>query len=129
MVARSMVVYRLLKPWRGYQCDTFPEGRWVSEGDLLRTVLEATRIDFITRRQYRHFALELEWRIASGGNSGVIYRVSEALPHAWQSGLEMQLLDDAHHPDGQLPETSAGALYGLVGVGYKGMTQLRPGAA
>jgi hypothetical protein len=64
--------------WRGYQCNTFPEGSWVSEGDMLRTVAEAARIDLITRRQYRHFALELEWRVASGGNSGVIYRVSEA---------------------------------------------------
>ena len=100
--------------WRGYQCNTFPEGSWVSEGDMLRTVAEAARIDLITRRQYRHFALELELRVASGGNSGVIYRVSEALPHAWQSGLEMQLLDDAHQPDGQIPETSAGALYGLI---------------
>jgi hypothetical protein len=26
----------------------------------------------------------------------------------------MQLLDDARHPDGQIPETSAGALYGLI---------------
>jgi hypothetical protein len=26
----------------------------------------------------------------------------------------MQLLDDAHHPDGQTPETSAGTLYGLI---------------
>jgi hypothetical protein len=77
-------------------------------------VAEATRIDLITRQQYRHFALELEWRVASGGNSGVLYCVSEALPHAWQSGLEMQLLDDAGHPDGRMPETSAGALYGLI---------------
>src|SRR5262245_24422452 len=100
--------------WRGYQCDAFPDGSWVSEGDMLRTVAEAARIDLITRHQYRHFALELEWRVASGGNSGVIYRVSEALLHAWQSGLEMQLLDDARHRDGQIPETSAGALYGLI---------------
>jgi hypothetical protein len=100
--------------WRGYQCDTFPEGSWVSEGDRLCTVAEATRIDLITRHQYRHFVFDLEWRVASGGNSGVLYRVSEALPHAWQSGLEMQLLDDAGHPDGQIPETSAGGLYGLI---------------
>jgi hypothetical protein len=100
--------------WRGYQCDTFPEGSWVSEGDMLRTVAEETRTDLITRHQYRHFALELEWRVASGGNSGVLYRVSEALPHSWQSGLEMQLLDDVRHPDGHIPETSAGALYGLI---------------
>ena len=100
--------------WRGYQRDIFPEGNWVSEGGMLRTVAEAEPIDLITRQQYRHFELTLEWRVARGGNSGVLYRVTEALPHAWQSGLEMQLLDDAHHPDGQTPETSAGALYGLI---------------
>src|SRR5215475_850994 len=81
---------------------------------MLRTVAEAEPIDLITRHQYRHFALDLEWRVASGGNSGILYRVSEALPHAWQSGLEMQLLDDARHPDSQIPETSAGAIYGLI---------------
>jgi len=100
--------------WRGYQYDTFPEGSWVSEGDMLHTVAEATHIDLITRHQYRHFAFELEWRVASGGNSGILYRVSEVLPHAWQSGLEMQLLDDVRHPDGRIPKTSAGALYGLI---------------
>jgi hypothetical protein len=100
--------------WRGYQRDTFPDGSWMSEGGMLRTVAEAEPIDLITRQQYRHFELTLEWRVARGGNSGVLYRVVEALPHAWQSGLEMQLLDDARHPDGQTPETSAGALYGLI---------------
>ena len=100
--------------WRGYQRNTFPKGSWVSEGGMLRTVAEAEPIDLITRQQYQHFELTLEWRVAHGGNSGVLYRVTEALPHAWQSGLEMQLLDDAHHPDGQTPETSAGALYGLI---------------
>jgi hypothetical protein len=81
---------------------------------MLRTVAEAEPIDLITRQQYQHFELTLEWRVARGGNSGLLYRVTEALPHAWQSGLEMQLLDDAHHLDGQTPETSAGALYGLI---------------
>jgi hypothetical protein len=100
--------------WRGYQRNIFPEGSWVSEDGMLRTVAEAEPIDLITRQQYRHFDLSLEWRVARGGNSGVLYRVTEALPYTWQSGLEMQLLDDAHHPDGQRPETSAGALYGLI---------------
>ena len=71
-------------------------------------------MDLITRQPYRHFELTLEWRVARGGNSGILSRVTEALPHAWQSGLDMQLLDDAHHPDGQTPETAAGALYGLI---------------
>jgi Domain of Unknown Function (DUF1080) len=74
--------------WRGYQRDIFPEGSWVSEGGMLHTVAEAEPIDLITRQQYRHFELTLEWRVARGGNSGVLYRVTEALPHAWQSGLK-----------------------------------------
>jgi 3-keto-disaccharide hydrolase len=100
--------------WRGYQRATFPAGSWVCEVGMLRTVAEAEPIDLITRQQYRHFELTLEWRVARGGKSGALYRVTEALPHAWQRGLEMQLLDDAHHPDGQMPEMAAGALYGLI---------------
>jgi hypothetical protein len=100
--------------WRGYRRATFPAGSWVCEAGMLRTVAEAEPIDLITRQQYRHFELTLEWRVARGGKSGALYRVTEALPHAWQRGLEMQLLDDAHHPDGQMPETAAGALYGLI---------------
>jgi hypothetical protein len=111
-----MRVLDMLTPetWRGYQRATFPEGSWMCKDGLLRTVAEAEPIDLIRRQQYRHFELTLEWRVARGGNSGILYRVTEALPHAWQSSLEMQLLDDAHHPDGQTPETSAGALYGLI---------------
>ena len=50
--------------WRGYQRDIFPEGSWVSEGGMLRTVAEAEPIDLITRQQYRHFELTLEWRVS-----------------------------------------------------------------
>ena len=100
--------------WRGYQRHTFPTGSWVCEGDMLRTVAEAERTDLITQQQYRNFDLELEWRVVSGGNSGILYRVTETQPHAWQSGPEMQLLDDTHHPDGRIPETCAGALYGIM---------------
>jgi hypothetical protein len=81
---------------------------------MLRSVAEAGPIDLITRQHYRYFACTLEWRVARGGNSDILSRVTAVRPHAWQRGLDMPLLDDAHHPDGQTPETSAGALYGLI---------------
>jgi Domain of Unknown Function (DUF1080) len=103
-----------VESWRGYQRDAFPGQSWVVEGEMLRTVAEAEPIDLITLKQYRNFDLSLEWRLARGGNSGILYRVTECQPYSWQSGPEMQLLDDAHHPDGRLPETAAGALYGIL---------------
>ena len=103
-----------LEAWRGYQCDSFPTEIWVYEEEMLRAIVGAPHIDLLTRRQYRNFELELEWRVTSGGNSGILYRVTETMPHAWQSGPEMQLLDDDHHPDSRTPETAAGSLYGLM---------------
>jgi 3-keto-disaccharide hydrolase len=76
--------------WRGYQRATFPAGSWGCEAGMLRTVAEAEPMDLITRQQYRHFELTLEWRAARGGKSGILSRVTEALPHAWQSGIALQ---------------------------------------
>ena len=67
-----------------------------------------------------NFELEFEWRIASGGNSGVYYRSSaqEILDYARQSrpypGTEFQLLDNDKHKDGRSAYSSAGALYGVI---------------
>ena len=71
--------------------------------------------DIVTREQFQDFELALEWKVEPGGNSGIFYRVAEApeLETVWQSGPEFQVLDDARHADGRVPETSAGACYGL----------------
>jgi hypothetical protein len=98
--------------WRGFESDHLPSG-WQVVGGALTRVAEGG--DIVTREHFQDFELALEWKVASGGNSGIFYRVLEApdLKWVWQSGPEMQVLDDAHHPDGARPETSAGACYGL----------------
>jgi hypothetical protein len=100
--------------WRGYAQAQFPQGSWSLDNDILRAMAARPQVDLITRERYRDFTLSFDWRLPRGGNSGVLYRVSEEAEHAWQTGPEMQLLDDEHHPDGANALTSCGALYGLI---------------
>jgi Domain of Unknown Function (DUF1080) len=97
--------------WRGFKSSTMPAGWQVKDGALTRV---AQAGDIVTDAEFKDFELTLEWKVAPGGNSGIFYRVSEApeLKWVWESGPEMQVLDDARHPDGAKPETSAGACYG-----------------
>jgi hypothetical protein len=102
-----------LSAWRGYRQAEFPAQSWAAEGDALRALANGPQVDLVSRRRFGDFDLGFQWRLPIGGNSGLLYRVSETPPAAWQSGPEMQLLDDSEHPDGRVPETSCGALYGL----------------
>lgn len=96
--------------WRGYGLDTMPSGWAVVNGALTR--VGQTR-DIVTRDEFGDFELSLEWKIERGGNSGVMYRVHESENPSYFSGPEMQVLDDARHPDGKDPLTSAGSDYAL----------------
>ena len=105
----------LLPPgaWRGYRMPAFPDRSWWVEGAVLHALPGAEPISLISRDAFESFELSFEWRLAPAGNSGVLYRVTEEADAPWQTGLEMQLLDDAAHPDARVPETRCGALYGL----------------
>jgi hypothetical protein len=101
--------------WRCFKGDSFPQGSWKVENGILKTVPGAeNRCDIITKEKFKNYELELEWSVTPGGNSGVIYNVSEEGDAVWHTGPEMQILDDEKHRDGQNPKTSAGALYALV---------------
>lgn len=96
--------------WRGFKQAGMPDGWRIVDGALTRV---GPGGDIITRDQFTNFELALEWRVARGGNSGVMYRVTEQGQATYETGPEMQVLDDAHHPDGGSRLTAAGALYGL----------------
>lgn len=104
--------------WRGFRQPGVP-GVWrVEDGMLVRAATPASGPrpsggDLVTEGEFGDFELALEWRVAPGGNSGIMYRVAETVPNAYESGPEMQVLDDARHADGRSPLTSAGACYGL----------------
>jgi hypothetical protein len=67
----------------------------------------------ITIEQFANFELLIQWQISTAGNSGIMFRVSEAADASYLTGPEMQVLDNAGHPDGRSGLSSAGACYGL----------------
>lgn len=99
-----------LNGWRGYGMQTMPAGWAAVDGALTRT---AQAEDIITTEQFRNFDLQLEWKIAPGGNSGIFYRAVETSDPIYYSAPEYQILDDPAHQDGQSDLTSAGANYAL----------------
>ncbi len=103
--------------WRGFRRDTFPAKCWVVANGSLTTVGgcdKSDQVDIVTREKYRNFELELEWKVAPGANSGIVYLISEDEDQTWKTGPELQILDDEKHPDGKKPTTSAGSLFDLI---------------
>ena len=106
----------LARNWTGFQRAAAPTN-WHVEGDALVLGQGGDSLahgDLVTRNTYGDFDLEYDWRITPGGNSGVIYRVGDTGHETWETGPEMQVLDDSGHADGKKPSHRAGALYDLV---------------
>jgi len=108
-----------LDGWRSYG-EATPGSAWnVENGAIVLDADESTTVmtggDLITVGQYENFELELEWKISEGGNSGIFFGVQEIAGQrvAYETGIEMQILDNDKHADGKLPETSAGSCYAL----------------
>jgi hypothetical protein len=108
-----MAAFLTDRAWRAYRGADFPTASWAFEREVLQALADGPAVSLISRERFADFDLTLEWRLPVAGNSGILYRVNEDLDAPWQSGPEMQLVDDTGHPDGRVPETSCGALYGL----------------
>ncbi len=73
--------------------------------------------DIVTEEAFENFHLKLEWEIAKNGNSGIMFYVHEDTAKykwPWETGLEMQVLDNNGHPDAEIPKHRAGDLYDLI---------------
>ncbi|MFD2247802.1 3-keto-disaccharide hydrolase [Pontibacter ruber] len=73
--------------------------------------------DLVTDESFEDFHLKLEWKVAPGGNSGILFYVQDQpdkYDRSWKTGPEMQLLDNERHPDAKIPNRKAGDLYDLL---------------
>ena len=98
--------------WRGYKSPDVPAG-WAAQDGVLIKDGKTRSADLVTKDQYGDFELEFDWKLAPGGNAGVLYRGTEEYDHIYWSAPEYQLLDDAAHADGKNRLTSAGSAYAL----------------
>lgn len=81
--------------WRYYQ---HKPGFWkVEDGSLHCTNVindKKLRSDLITEKTFANFILTFDWKLTPGGNSGVMYRVTEQYNEPYQSGPEYQVADN-----------------------------------
>jgi len=96
--------------WRGYKSDAMPAEWHVENGTLTKS---KPAHDLVSTDKYANFELQLDWKLAPKGNSGIFYRGTEEYDAIYWSAPEYQLLDDKGHPDGHSRLTSAAADYAL----------------
>lgn len=109
------------KGWKEYLKDGVSEHWKLEDGAMVlhppKDRKEGEAYNLVTEKEFTDFELSLEWRISEAGNSGVFWGVMEvpSLPEAYQTGPEIQVLDNEKHPDAKNGTTHlAGSLYDMV---------------
>ncbi len=107
-----------------YRIFAFPDAnsdRWTAEDGVLSLAARAegskSKLDLIiTSEPLGDFEFSFEWNISPGGNGGIFYMVNDDPQYTkpWHTGLEMQLLDNGGHEEGQIKTHRSGDLYDLI---------------
>jgi hypothetical protein len=102
--------------WHVFKNQTDGAAWKVDDGALHFQPMEKSGGDVVTDQDFDNFDLKLEWKIDTGGNSGIMFYVKEATKYenTYNTGPEMQVLDNARHPDAKIPKHRAGDLYDLI---------------
>lgn len=104
--------------WKGYGADEVYDNWTIEDGAMAFTPGEEGGKNIITKNTYTNFELALEWKISDAGNSGIFWAVVEdaKFNEAYETGPEIQVLDNTAHPDAKIGEGthSAAALYDMI---------------
>jgi len=106
--------------WHTYGKTSASAG-WKVEDGVLHFDPEAAKNgqggDLVTDAEYENFHLKMDWKVAPNANSGIIFYVNDnpkKYKNTYETGLEMQVLDNEGHPDGKITKHRAGDLYDLI---------------
>ncbi|MEJ7677064.1 MAG: DUF1080 domain-containing protein [Segetibacter sp.] len=74
--------------------------------------------DIVTDNEYENYEFATEWKISEGGNSGIIFDIKEdpKFPNTYNTGAEMQALDNIKADDNKKENHLAGLLYDMSGT-------------
>ena len=107
--------------WHAYNGGAELNGWVIDEGAMhfdpnARTEKKSANI--VSDQEFTDFELSIDWKIAQAGNSGIMWYVVEdaAYGEPYLTGPEIQVLDDAEHPDSFVGDGKhkAGALYDMI---------------
>ncbi len=73
--------------------------------------------DIVSDEEFDNFHLRIDWKVEPGCNSGIMFLVHEdssRYKNMWETGPEMQVVDNERHPDAKTPTHRAGDLYDLI---------------
>jgi hypothetical protein len=89
-----------LNGWHNFKKEGVKPGWQIKDGTLA-CVDPKNASDIVTKESYDSFELQLDYNISKGGNSGIMFHVTEAGGAPWASGPEVQLQDNlnAHDPE------------------------------
>jgi len=97
-----------LNGWHNFKREGVRPGWQVKDGALV-CVDPHNAGDIVTTDQFGWFELQLDYNISAGGNSGIMFNVTDEGGAAWATGPEFQLEDNAKAADPQ----RCGWLYAL----------------
>lgn len=107
------------KGWHTYLRDTVGSKWQVVDGALVfdQTKPRSGGGDIVTNEIYENYELNLEWKVAKGSNSGIIFDIQEDPKYGatYLTGPEMQVLDNIDASDNKKENHLAGCLYDMSG--------------
>jgi hypothetical protein len=107
-----------LTGWHSWKRDTAARNWIVKDGQIqYDRAFDRAGEDLLTNGIYENYELQLQWRISKGGNSGIIFNIQEEPKYGatYQTGAEMQVLDNIDADDNKKQNHWAGCLYDMIG--------------
>ncbi|MDQ2719802.1 MAG: DUF1080 domain-containing protein [Bacteroidota bacterium] len=112
---------KTMNGWHTYNKNSVTKNWKVADGALVMDPTMEDREnhgDLVTDNAYKNFEFSTEWKISPAGNSGIIFDVKEEpkFRDTYNTGAEMQVLDNIKAEDNKKENHLAGLLYDLSGT-------------